>query len=161
MATQGGSTPKAAITGCLVLAVTSFFLHFGWEMWQVPFYEGMSDSDHALVVWECTRATLGDVVIAIVALAAPVLLGSGLSGLFDLRPAAVVPYLVAGLVITVGLEHLATEVFARWQYSPAMPRLPVLGTGLSPLLQWLLVPLAALFFTYYFRLGWLARGRVP
>jgi hypothetical protein len=55
-------------------------------------------------------------------------------------------YLAAGLLITVGLEWF--NVYARWQwaYSPEMP--VILGIGLTPLLQWLLVPLLAL---------WLAR----
>jgi hypothetical protein len=37
-------------------------------------------------------------------------------------------------------------MFNRWDYSDAMPRLPVMGTGLLPLLQWLAVPLLVLWF---------------
>jgi len=31
-----------------------------------------------------------------------------------------------------------------WAYTPAMPRVPPLGTGLAPLLQWLLLPTMSL-----------------
>jgi hypothetical protein len=44
----------------------------------------------------------------------------------------------------VAQEHLATGVLNRWQYADAMPVVPVLGTGLAPVLQWLLLPLPVL-----------------
>jgi hypothetical protein len=44
------------------------------------------------------------------------------------------------LSYTVFSEWLNTEVRESWAYREAMPRLPVLGTGLSPLLQWIVVP---------------------
>jgi len=34
-----------------------------------------------------------------------------------------------------------------WAYSPLMPVLPVTGTGLAPLLQWIVVPSTALVLT--------------
>ncbi|MEO7474389.1 MAG: hypothetical protein ABIY46_03555 [Gemmatimonadales bacterium] len=47
-------------------------------------------------------------------------------------------FLLAGLLITGALEWLNVYVWRRWTYAPAMPL--VLGIGLTPLLQWLLVP---------------------
>ena len=38
------------------------------------------------------------------------------------------------------VEALATGPLKRWTYDEAMPRLPILGIGLLPLLQWLLLP---------------------
>jgi len=37
-------------------------------------------------------------------------------------------------------EWLNVEVRATWTYTDQMPVLPPLGTGLTPLLQWLIVP---------------------
>ena len=45
---------------------------------------------------------------------------------------------------TIALEWLATNAWDRWQYAARMPTLPVLGTGLTPLLQWLVLPLLLL-----------------
>jgi hypothetical protein len=42
--------------------------------------------------------------------------------------------------ITVAIEWLATEVWHRWSYAADMPTLPLVGTGLVPLLQWLVLP---------------------
>lgn len=55
-------------------------------------------------------------------------------------------FLGVGLVVTILFEALATGMFQRWAYSDAMPRVPVIGTGLLPLLQWLLIPLLVLWF---------------
>jgi hypothetical protein len=45
---------------------------------------------------------------------------------------------------TAILEVLSTQVLSRWSYAPAMPILPLLGIGLSPMLQWIFVPTMAL-----------------
>ena len=41
-------------------------------------------------------------------------------------------------------EWLDVEVRRSWAYSDLMPVLPPLGTGLSPVLQWVVIPSAAL-----------------
>lgn len=58
--------------------------------------------------------------------------------------------------ITGTLEWLNVYVWQRWAYSPDMPL--VLGIGLTPLLQWLLVPVLTLWLTRR-HLG-LASGRM-
>jgi hypothetical protein len=45
------------------------------------------------------------------------------------------------LIITICLEALATGPLNRWTYSAAMPTIPYIGTGLLPVLQWLVLPL--------------------
>jgi hypothetical protein len=60
--------------------------------------------------------------------------------------------LVIGIGYTIYSEWLNTSVRAAWAYSKLMPVLPGLGTGLSPLLQWLVVPTLAM---------WLALGHAP
>lgn len=147
--------PRHLNAGVVALGAVSFFVHFVWEMWQVPFYQGMSSSSHGEVVWLCTRATLGDVVIALTALVPPVLVfRRGLARLLVLRAGPLLLYLATGLVVTMGLEYHATEIADRWQCKDLMPRLPVLGTGLLPLLQWLVLPVVTLFSAAVFARGW-------
>ena len=57
-----------------------------------------------------------------------------------------------GLIVTIALEYWATQIGGRWEYAEAMPRLPLLGTGLAPLLQWLLIPPLVI---------WLVRRQIP
>ncbi len=51
-----------------------------------------------------------------------------------------------GAAHTVFSEWLNAVVRQTWAYSDLMPIVPVVGTGLSPLLQWVAVPLLALHF---------------
>lgn len=55
-----------------------------------------------------------------------------------------------GMGYTIYSEWLNVNVRGSWAYAPSMPTLPVLGTGLSPLLQWLAVPLSAFAAMRYF-----------
>jgi hypothetical protein len=48
--------------------------------------------------------------------------------------------LAFGFGYTIYSEWLNVNVRGSWAYSPLMPTVPFLGTGLSPLLQWLIVP---------------------
>jgi len=50
---------------------------------------------------------------------------------------------VLGVAYTVFSEWLNVAVRGSWAYAPAMPRVLPFGTGLSPLLEWVVVPLAA------------------
>jgi hypothetical protein len=52
-----------------------------------------------------------------------------------------------GLVCAVAIERLAVGVFGMWAYADAMPMVPLLGVGLSPMAQWTVIPLAALCWT--------------
>ncbi len=51
-----------------------------------------------------------------------------------------------GVAYTAISEWMNTVVRKSWAYSDLMPVVPVIGTGLSPLLQWVVVPLLALHF---------------
>lgn len=55
-------------------------------------------------------------------------------------------FFALGLLTTVGLEYLNTEATGRWSYDGVMPLLPVVGTGLSPILQWVFVPMFVLWY---------------
>ncbi len=127
----------------LALGLFAFLLHFAWEILQAPFYAGMASARHWAAVLVCVRATGGDVVIAwtAYALAAVDARDPRWLRVPDLRrPLAV--YLATGLLITIGLEWSNVYVRRQWAYSSHMP--VILGIGLMPLLQWLLVPLFAL-----------------
>lgn len=126
----------------LMLASFAFLLHFVWEMLQVPLYAGMATMAHWAGVVTCVKATAGDVVIALSAYATAAGIGRGWHWYRDTSPKRIAIYLVAGVAITVILEGLNVYVWHRWSYSPAMPL--ILGIGVSPLLQWVIVPPLAL-----------------
>ena len=125
-------------------------VHLLWEIVQLPLYtlwRTGTRGEQAFAVIHCTG---GDVLIA------------GSSLLMALLAAghrswpAIGFFKVAGLTVVIGIgytiysEWLNTSVRLSWSYSELMPIVPVIGTGLSPLLQWVVVPMLAL---------WAARGR--
>ena len=129
------------------LAFFSFLLHFVWEMLQAPTYAGMATMAHWDGVILCLEATLGDVGFALTAF---VLASLSARSRFWFRTWQLFPtaiYMATGLLLTIGFEYYYTEVSLRWTYSDLMPRVPPLGTGLSPLMQWLLIPPLALWLT--------------
>ena len=126
----------------------SFLLHFVWELLQSPLYSSLRDVSHTQALALCTRASAGDSGIALAAYAAAAMLQRDSLWIMHPRARAWSAYLLAGVGITVLFEYLATGPLERWTYAPQMPRLPVFGTGLTPMLQWLLLPPLAAWLTY-------------
>ncbi|WP_220250545.1 hypothetical protein [Billgrantia montanilacus] len=122
------------------VALFAFLLNFPWEFLQVPLFVAMPEMAHWDAVLFCTRATLGDVLIALIAFWVVAGLRRHRSWLLRPDTRSILGFIAIGIVITVGLEWHATELQQRWQYAERMPTLPLLGTGLAPLLQWLLLP---------------------
>jgi len=120
------------------------FLDLLWEAAHLPLYTIWTDGtirDNAVAVLHCT---MGDVLIALAALTAALVV-AGHPG-WPIRrwtPVAALT-LAIGVAYTVYSEHLNVDVRRSWTYSDLMPRLALLGTGLSPIVQWIVVPAGAL-----------------
>ena len=126
--------------------VFSFLINLAWEYWQVPFFRGMADQSHWQGVKACTQATIGDAGISLAAFWITALLARSRRWIVKPSRSDIAIFIGVGLVATIIFETLATGVLERWTYSDAMPRLPILGTGLLPLLQWLALPPLVLWF---------------
>lgn len=128
------------------VAVFAFLLNFVWEMWQLPLYDGIASFSYWENLTGCTLATLGDVVIALSAFWLVAVVAQ--SRWWILRPSLrqVLGFILIGAGVTVVLEALATGPLDRWSYAAAMPTL-LIGTGLTPLLQWIVLPPIIVFFT--------------
>jgi hypothetical protein len=122
----------------------NFLLHFVWEMLQVPLFKDMATMQHLEAVLICAKATVGDANIALAAYLAASVWRRSLTWMYPLSVGALIIYFVTGLVITVAFEYVATEVTGRWAYEEAMPTLPWVGTGILPILQWIVIPAVAL-----------------
>ncbi len=119
-------------------------------MLQAPWFAGMTVKPHWIAVVECSRMTAGDAMITLFAFWGAAVVG-GRRWFVRRRASAWSVYLGIGLLATIVLEWLSTEVWKRWAYAPGAPRLPGLGTGIVPLLQWLLLPPLV---------AWLAAGQI-
>lgn len=126
--------------------VFSFLLNLVWEYWQVPFFRGMANESHWLGVKTCTQATIGDAAVSLAAFWITAFVARSRTWITRPSSSDIAIFIGVGLVATIILETLATGVLGRWAYSDAMPRLPVLGTGLLPVIQWLAIPALVLWF---------------
>ena len=125
----------------VTVAFLSFALHFVWEFIQVPTYAGMAEMNHWDGVKVCTSATVGDVGFALTAFWATSAASRSRQWIAAPRVWQIALFVAVGIGLTVGFEYYYTEVSNRWSYSELMPLAPPLGTGLSPLAQWIVIPL--------------------
>lgn len=117
----------------------SFFIHFFWEMWQMPLFEFSESSDLLAMNWMCTQASLGDGVIAVLSYYFVFCLKKG-PWLSSATLRDITLFLIPGVVLTIIMEYLNTLVLFRWAYGSLMPIVPGLNIGLAPFLQWLIIP---------------------
>ena len=136
-----GATPEINV------AAFGFLLNYPWEFLQVPFFVGMAEATHWDAVLFCSRAALGDAGIALIAFWTVAAISGSRRWIVDPSARQRVWFVSAGLVVTMVFEWMATEVWRRWEYAPAMPTLPVVGTGALPLLQWIVLPLLLIWIT--------------
>lgn len=119
-------------------AVVTFGVHFLWEVAQADLFVGFQGLPWWRHVALCAPAAIGDVALAAIAYAAVALAAHRWDWALSRRwlgPAGL--WVTVGLALTFAVEHWSLAQ-GRWRYVPQMPR--VLGIGLSPALQWLLLP---------------------
>ena len=124
----------ALLTGALNLA---------WEILQLPLYSVYYEGNSRTIAYAVAHCTAGDVLIAAATylIAAAAIRNPRWIDARQLAGGAVA--VVAGISYTAFSEWLNVSVRGSWAYASVMPQL--FGIGLAPLLQWLVVPAAALY----------------
>lgn len=118
-----------------------------WETAHLPLYTIWRDGTVRVLAVAVVHCTAGDVLIAIAALVAGLLVAG--NGWPDRRVAysrVTLAAVAIGLTYTVFSEWLNIVVRRSWAYSELMPVIPLANAGLSPVLQWMVVPLAGFWF---------------
>jgi hypothetical protein len=114
-----------------------------WEVAHVPLYTLWLTGSPGGIAYAVLHCTVGDVMIGGICLLLSLAL-LGRKAWPHARFGAVAgATILFALGYTVFSEWLNTEVRESWTYREAMPRLPILGTGLTPVLQWIVVPVLA------------------
>jgi len=124
------------------VVIFALLLNFPWEMLQVPLFARMADAPHWQGIKACTRATFGDAMILLAAYWVVAARAADREWIAVPRVAQVALFTALGIALTVGIEWLALNGLwiHAWRYSASMPILPGIGVGLSPMLQWILLP---------------------
>ena len=119
-------------------------LNLAWEIGYLPFYTLWSNGKWEEIGYAVAHFTAGEILIAL-ACAIAILAFSGWRWLLPGRQSAIFLgiFIAFGVAYTVFSEWLNTAVRKSWVYSALMPVLPLIGTGVAPLLQWIVVPALA------------------
>ena len=116
--------------------------HLVWETTHVRLYTIWWTGTAREIVIAVVHCSGGDVLIS----TATLLIAAIMTWLCDWHlfgSRMVLITFAVGIAYTVLSEWLNVAVLRSWSYSSAMPVLPWFGTGVSPLLQWLVIPAVA------------------
>lgn len=128
-----------------------------WEIAHLPLYTLWAQAPPVALAYAVIHCTLADMLIAVLALLAA-LVATRAGPLERWRWRRLGGVAVGfGLAYTAFSEWFNTAVRMNWAYSEWMPLTPLIALGVSPLLQWLLVPVAALAWARRLGIGGAAR----
>ena len=115
-----------------------------WETAQMPLYTLWQTGTARQIAQAILHCTPGGVMIAAVGLIAALAL-TGSAVWPDQRAGSVITAVtICSVGYTIYSEYMNTVVHQSRAYTAWMPGLPWLGTGLSPLAQWLIIPAGTL-----------------
>lgn len=122
-----------------------------WEFLHMPFYTLWRTGTWREIIVAAVHCTGGDILIAMSCLVIALFLVGGNDWPDTKFRAVAAITIVLGVAVTAFLEWLNVIVRAAWAYSELMPVFPLFGfqIGVSPLLQWIVVPAAALTWVRY------------
>jgi len=121
----------------------SFFLNFFWEVVQTYFYT-MRNSPFSAILYGWIHCTLGDVIITIGSFWLVSILSRNRRWFLRLNRLSFIGFIIVGVVYTLFSEWLNVHIFRSWGYNESMPIIPSIGVGLTPFLQWMIVPPAVI-----------------
>ena len=133
----------------IVYVGSSFLLHLLWENLHGPLYlVGTTPPDTQRLLF---ATATGDMIFMLVIFAVLAMLHRDWLWVSKKTSyAKISTWIVAiaiGVLLGTSFELWAVHIDHRWTYAEAMPIIPVLGIGLSPVLQMVVVPVAVLAIT--------------
>lgn len=130
------------------VAIFALLLNFPWEVLQAPLFAGIAEAPFFEAIKGCSRGTLGDMVIMLIAYEGVSLVARSRAWVLSPSRRHLALFIAIGVSITAVIEGLATRGhwLQNWTYSPNMPVVPGINIGVTPLLQWVVLPLLVIWF---------------
>jgi len=130
----------------IITSLFAFIFNLGWELVQLPLYIGGSYTLMHIAI--CALGSVADMIMVLLMYLA--------LGLIYKNPMWVNEFtwqrkLVLILIGGVGavLGEMSHTGQGNWAYAPSMPVIPILHVGLSPVLQFMILPLLIYYSSYY------------
>lgn len=134
-------------TFSLTLFTLAFLMNFLWELLHGPFYEGVTYDVKMISFF--ALASIADAIMVVLIYFSFSLIYKDPLWIKELsfkRGFFIVIVGGIGAVLTE-IRHLSER---NWSYDESMPIIPVVGVGLSPVLQFMLLPLFVSYISFYF-----------
>ena len=128
----------------VVFPLITFLLHLVWEFFHVSLYGGYQHLSSFLPI--PIFASIGDVAYSLLAILLVSIFKKRVKWISSATPLDYIGLAIIGFCIAVFVEYKAM-VFERWYYLSAMPIIPGLEVGLSPILQMTVLLPLSLFIT--------------
>ncbi len=117
---------------CTILIIVSFVVHFVWESVHFGLYTNYDHWTRGMPVY--VLATVGDVLYTLGACALVSAIKKSYDWISDATFSDYLMLVTLGCLIALFVEYKGLAL-DRWEYLPEMPLIPILGVGLSPVLQ--------------------------
>ena len=133
----------------LNVAIFAFLLNYPWEFLQIPLYALGPDTLPRQVIERCSIAAVGDAIIMLASHGMVAIAAGDCWWILKATARQLLGFVAVGVSITVAIEYVASRSsgpIRAWRYSSAMPVLPLVHAGLSPVLQWIILPPLTLWF---------------
>lgn len=127
----------------LSLISWSFFLNFFWEVVQTYFYT-LKDSPFRTMLYGWIHCTLGDVLLTLLSFWFISMMSRNRRWFLSLNRLNFIGLMTIGVVGTVISERVNVHILKSWAYNQSMPIIPWLNVGLTPILQWVIIPPVAI-----------------
>ena len=159
MSMDRGSLKTGIIARAGLWSALAFGLNLVWEIAHVRLYTLWYEADRMSIAWALVHCSLGDVAIALTLFAlAGIALRQEDWPVF--RPWAGGVIVVTGaMAFTAWSEWYNVYQAGNWGYTASMP--VIFGIGLTPLLQWLILPPLLTIAYRALRLRWSDRRSTP
>jgi len=135
------------------LCFLSFFLNFFWEVVQTYFYT-LKDAPFHTMLYGWFHCTLGDVILTLLSFWLVSILSRNRRWFLNLNGLNFIGFILVGVIYTIFSEWTNVHILKSWSYNELMPTIPWIKVGLTPFLQWLVIPSATILFVkHHFLLG--------
>ncbi len=125
--------------------VLAFLLNFAWEVIQIPLYKGSSYSIEQIAF--CALASVADAIMVLLIYFCFALVYKNPLWVQNLTAPRIFILMLVGVAgaIVAEIRHLSA---GNWAYDKSMPILPGVDVGLSPVLQFMLLPSFIYYLSY-------------
>jgi hypothetical protein len=132
-------------------------MNFFWEVLQTYFYT-LKYSAFNTMLYHWLHCTLGDVVLSLGSFWLVSLAWRTRKWFLRLNGLNFLSFIIVGVVWTIIREWVNVYILKSWDYNKIMPIIPWAKVGLTPVLQWIVIPPIVLFIIkHYFTPSWIKR----